>query len=109
MFQQNHTSHGHSPLNHFKPSMKRAAFQKRMGPLLLGAMVLMIVGAVTLHVGGPIFLFQTGFGAFSLNNPISSVLIGVFFVFALFKLKYVWVFLLGVLCFSVHPQCGMLC
>ncbi len=50
MFQQNHTSHGHSPLNHFKPSMKRAAFQKRMGPLLLGAMVLMIIGAVGLSV-----------------------------------------------------------
>ncbi len=27
MVQQNHTMHGHSPLNHVRPSMKRAAFE----------------------------------------------------------------------------------
>jgi hypothetical protein len=27
MFQQNHTMRGHSPLNHVRPSMKRAAFE----------------------------------------------------------------------------------
>src|SRR5262249_25843584 len=27
MFQQNHTMHGHSPLNHFRPEIQRAAFE----------------------------------------------------------------------------------
>jgi len=67
--------------------------KKRMRPLLIVAMVLMIIVAVNLHTVGIIFLSKIDFSAFSLNNPLFSVVIGLFFVFALFKLKYVLSFL----------------
>jgi ferredoxin-NADP reductase len=60
--------------------------KKRMRPLLLVAMVVLIIAVVTLHAVGAIFLSQTSFGAFSLTNPIFYVLIGLVFVFVLFKL-----------------------
>ena len=63
--------------------------KKRMRPLLLVAIVLMIIVAINLHAVGAIFLSKTGSGAFSLNNPIFYVLIGLFFAFVLFKLKHV--------------------
>lgn len=56
-------------------------------------MVLMVIAVVNLHAVIPILLAKTGFGAFSLNNPIFSVLIGLLFVFTLFKLKHLWGFL----------------
>jgi ferredoxin-NADP reductase len=61
---------------------------KRLQPLLLVAIVLMIIVAVSLHAVGGIFLLETGFGAFSLHNPISYVMVGMFFVIAMFKLKH---------------------
>jgi len=67
--------------------------KKRMRPLLLVAMVLLIIVVVNLHAVSAIFLSTTGFGAFSLNNPIIYVLIGVFLVFVLFKFRH----LLGLL------------
>ena len=62
--------------------------KKRMRPLLLVATVVMIIIAVNLHAVGAILLSKTGFGVFSLSNPISYVLIGLFFVAAMFKLKH---------------------
>ena len=75
-----------------------APHSERMGRrrLLLLTIVLMIIGAVSLHVVGAMFLFQGGFDARSLNNPLSYVLIGLFFVVAIFKLTY----LLG----HMHPH-----
>lgn len=67
--------------------------KKRMRPLLIVALVLMIIVAVNLHAVGIIFLSKIDFGAFSLNNPIFSAVIGLFFAFALFKLKHVLSFL----------------
>jgi len=67
--------------------------KKRMRPLLLVATVVMIIVAVSLHAVGAVLLSQTGFGAFSLNNPISYVLIGLFFVVAMFKLKHLFGFM----------------
>lgn len=60
----------------------------RMRPLLLVAIVLLIIVAVSLHVVGAMFLFKGGFDARSLDNPLSYVLIGLFVVFAIFKLTY---------------------
>jgi ferredoxin-NADP reductase len=67
--------------------------KKRMRPLLLVAMVLLIIVVVSLHAVGAISLSKTSFGAFSLNNSIFYVLIGLFFAFVLFKFKH----LLGLL------------
>jgi len=68
--------------------------RKRMGPLLLVAMVLLIVIMVSLHAVGAISLFKTGFGAFSLNNPIFYVPMGGLVVVAiLFKFRHVSGFL----------------
>jgi hypothetical protein len=67
--------------------------KKRMRPFLLVAMVLLIIIVVSLHAVGAISFSKTGFGAFSLNNPIFYVLIGLFLAFVPFKLKH----LLGLL------------
>jgi len=46
-------------------------------------MVLLIVIMVSLHAVGAISLFKTGFGAFSLNNPIFYVPMGGLVVVAI--------------------------
>jgi ferredoxin-NADP reductase len=71
---------GHHDVTHSK--------QKRMRPLMLVAIVLMIIVAVNLHAIVPILLSKTGFFAFSLKNPIFYGMIGLFIVFDLFKLKH---------------------
>ena len=64
--------------------------QKRMGPLLLVAVVVLIIIMVSMHTFGAIVLSQTIFGAFSLNNPILYVLIGLIVAaLILFKFKHV--------------------
>jgi len=66
---------------------------RRIRPLLLVAMVVLIIIVVNLHAMSAISLFTTGFGAFSLNNPILYILMGLFLVIVLFKFKHVSGFL----------------
>lgn len=47
-----------------------------------------LISVVILHAVAAIFLAKTAGGASSLNNAIFYALIGLFVVFALFKLKY---------------------
>jgi hypothetical protein len=69
-------------MTHFK--------NKRMGPLLLMAVVFLIIIMGSVHAFGAMLLSHTVFGAFSLHNPILYVLIGLFFAAGvLFKFKQV--------------------
>ncbi len=72
---------------------KENSMFQRMRPLLIVAMVLLIIGAASLHAVGAIFLSKIDFGAFSLNNPIFYVVIGLLFILAMFKLKHLLGFL----------------
>jgi hypothetical protein len=45
--------------------------------LLLAALLVLIISAVSLHVVGGVFLMKAGLGMFSFRNPIALVLIGL--------------------------------
>lgn len=64
--------------------------RKRIRPLLLVALVLMIIVAVGAHVAAGIALYTSSFGAALLTNPISYVMIGLMLV-VMFKLKLKYV------------------
>jgi ferredoxin-NADP reductase len=74
-----HGSMGQHDVTHIKKGMR---------PLLIIAIVLLIIAVVNLHAVIPILLAKMGFGAFSLSNPIFSVVIGLLFILAIFKLKH---------------------
>jgi ferredoxin-NADP reductase len=61
------------------------AKKKRVGPLLLVAVVLLIIIMVSIHAFGAIALSKMVFGTFSLNNPFLYVLIGLFLAIVLLK------------------------
>ncbi|HEU5101184.1 MAG TPA: hypothetical protein VFU22_19305 [Roseiflexaceae bacterium] len=100
MAEDRQTSHVRSSLNHFRLPIKRKSGllahndlanhgTKRLRPLLLAAMILLSIIILSLHAVGGIVLLKTGFGAFSLHNPIAYLLIGLSLIIALFKLNHV--------------------
>jgi hypothetical protein len=74
---------GHQALNHSR--------NNRMRPLALVVIVLFVM--VALHVFAAIFLTKTGSGVVSLSNPVSYIMMGLLFIFALFKLKHLLAFI----------------
>src|SRR5262245_50630069 len=100
MAEDHGTSHGRSPLNHLRRSIKRESGiteldhpanreTKKLRLLLPAAIILLMIVAISLHAVGGMLLLQTGLAGFSIHNPIAYILIGVSLVFAVFKLKHV--------------------
>jgi hydrogenase-4 membrane subunit HyfE len=100
MAEDHHASHGHSLLNHLRRSVKREAGvmehpdlangkSTRMRPLLPIAILLLSIIVISLHGVGGFVLLKAGLGGLSLHDPLAYVLIGLFLVLAVLKLKHV--------------------
>jgi len=55
--------------------------------------VAIVLAFSVVHAVVALLLSKTGSGAFSLNNPISDVMVGLLIVFAMFKLTHVFEFM----------------
>jgi hypothetical protein len=98
--ENHHTSHARALLNHLRHAAKRGPGDpehhdrsigepKERRLLLLAALLVLIISAVSLHVVGGVFLMKAGLGMFSFRNPIALVLIGLSLVVGVFKLKHI--------------------
>ena len=100
MAQDHDTSHRSSLLKHARLPIQRASGLtehpdivnraiKRLRPHLLAAMIVLSITVVGLYAFGGFVLLKTGLGGPSLPSPLAYLLIGLFLVFAVLKLKHV--------------------
>src|SRR5438105_14039402 len=86
--ENHHTAHAWPVLNHLRHAAKRGPGDpehhdrsigepKERRLLLLAALLVLIISAVSLHLVGGVFLMKAGLGMFSFRNPIALVLIGL--------------------------------